>query len=769
MGLIFILLPLLILRLIPRLQLARPAPAPAPPKINTQSGDAEPSEAVIVVQSGGRVIYINHAARDLFGFWEPDANLESLARRTRPNEAFLSLCATEGQARFLLGERFVEGASFFMPGSIAGDGSGRNAVLVSLHRPGLMIQDSAAKGGDGALGGTDSRNSIPSGGASSQTFSFFTELTRTMAASLDLEVTLQTILESIERLFPCDMMEISLWNSETGRLAPYRLTGVQGGERHIEKVPDRDPAASNYSAHLVQTREPLLIGDPANFHSATPVLQTPAGERRPMPYQSYLGVPLLIAGNLVGALELATLAKDSFSENDLEVVRLLAGQAAVAVNNALLYRQELHRSLELGGLAELAQSISVLRDPQDLYSRLIDSIRPLLDVEVLGFLIYDENRRSLEAQEPFFGVHPDYIDWCRVIMQPESPAEMLWRKGEVILATDAPNDPRIQAFELHHLAFAAGLRHTVLMPLSSSGRTLGYLMSATRRDGAPFDSNDLRILAIIAGQAAPIIDNANLVQQSRRRAQRAETLRRIASLTSSAATLEEILKFSVLDLARLLQADAAALFLMDEARGELRLHRRATYGIQPEAAARIGRASVEDAQFGLLVSGSRQLLHNSDLANDPDIAQFYRPLIDDVKVRSAIDAPLVIGDRSLGELFIGSLRPGFFSSGDAQTLTTAAGQLAAAIERAALYSQTDQSLRQRVDQLVALTRVSRELNTTVKLDDLLQRVYDEVLRTTRSDCGSVLLFDLNCDPPVDWSGAGKPKSQLPRHPGPIWR
>jgi GAF domain-containing protein len=129
------------------------------------------------------------------------------------------------------------------------------------------------------------------------------------------------------------------------------------------------------------------------------------------------------------------------------------------------------------------------------------------------------------------------------------------------------------------VALAAGITQTVLVPLGAGGRALGYLQAADKRDGSSFDQDDLRLLAIVAGQSASIIENAKLVQDSRRRTQRAETLRRIASLTSSSATLDEILKFSVLDLARLMQADMAAIFLLDENRGELRLHKPSTFGI----------------------------------------------------------------------------------------------------------------------------------------------------------------------------------------------
>ena len=732
LGLVFVILTLLFLRLIPRLPGA-PGHKPATPVASTLLDTSE--EAVLVVQTGGRILYINQPARDLFSYWEPAPNLENLARRSRPSEVFLALCAGQSHARFMLKGRFIEGSSFYLPPNLAG-GSGQGAYLVSLRRPGLMLRDS-----DGARADLSApQESLPPGpGSAGQTFNFFTELTRTMASSLDLENTLKAILESIERLFPSDLMEISIWDPEAQRLTPYRLVGLPGIDRRLEKVAERHQANAGYSGFVVANQEALLVLDAGAFR-----LAQPADDRQRYPYQSYLGAPMLIGGCLVGTLELASLAKESYSENDLEVVNLLSGQAAVAVNNALLYAQELQRSTELAGLANLAQSVSVVRDPQDLYARLIDSISGLLVVEILGFLIYDENRRILEGQEPFLGLQPNVLEWLRAPIDPGSPAEAIWQQCDPIVVSDAPEDPRIQAFGLHHLALAAGIRQTVWMPLSSSGRTLGYLLAANKRDGTPFDSNDLRILAIIAGQAAPIIDNAALVQQSRRRAQRAETLRRIASLTSSAATLEEIIKFSVLDLARLLQADAAVILLRDESRDELRLHRPSAFGVSLEAADRLGRLAVEDPRFSETATGSRQLLFQEDLsAGGATLSAFYQPLVDAIQIHSVISAPLAVRERTIGELFIASQKPGYYSHGDAQTVATAAWQLAAAIERSALYSQTDQNLRRRVDQLVALTRVSRELNTTLDLEGLLQRVYDEAIGATRSDCGSILLFDLS--------------------------
>ncbi len=297
--------------------------------------------------------------------------------------------------------------------------------------------------------------------------------------------------------------------------------------------------------------------------------------------------------------------------------------------------------------------------------------------------------------------------------------------------------------ELHHFAQAASIHNAVFLPLASAGRTLGYLLAATKRDGSTFDQNDLRFLSIIAGQAAPIIDNASLVQQARHRAQRAETLRRIASLTSSAATLEEILKYSILDLGRLLQADIAAIYMLDENRGELRLHRESVFGMAPEMAARLASIPSDSPDFKLTITASQQQFLAGDLLEDLEAPPVLRPLVDEMHIRSAIDVPLIARERGIGELIVGSLRSDYFLRGDVQTVATSAGQLAAAIEQTTLSSQTDESLRERVEQMTTLTRLGRELNNTLDVKTLLQRIYDEALRITHADCGSILLFDLH--------------------------
>ena len=95
----------------------------------------------------------------------------------------------------------------------------------------------------------------------------------------------------------------------------------------------------------------------------------------------------------------------------------------------------------------------------------------------------------------------------------------------------------------------------------------------------------------------------------------------------------------------------------------------------------------------------------------------------------------------IGELILGSGKTDFFNDYDLQVASTAAGQLSSAIENFRAGSQTDQALHEQLEQLITIARVSRELNASLDLNQLLEIFRDESIRSLNADCGSVLLLD----------------------------
>lgn len=711
LGAVLSLLTWLVLRILARTrqvrQEARPALGFAPDRVLH-------ADAVITIEAGGRVLNCNVLAREWFELGGREPTLELLARQVRPSQDFLNLCAAEGQARFTLRGRHTEASSYIVPSRDYGQ-----VMMVVMRQPaGVSLISS----------------DLPQTG---RAIHIFTELSQNMASSLELHPTLNAVLESVEQLIPADFSEITLWDQEQQVLIPYRFVGMPGVDRRMEQTTDQYLPGEGYSGYLMAEKQALLITNvdaPKN-----PVY--PKLDRQKYPFRSYLGIPLMAGQEIVGTLELASFNPGRFGQSDLETLHLLAGPAAVALHNAVLFEQEQQQARELAGLSRLVQATSSITNPETLISRLVESLHALFAVERLGFLLYDQTRRMLVCQSPFIGIPAEVVDLYRVPVPEASPADHIIKSQDMIIAPQAPTHPALATLGLNQVAEAAGMRDTILVPLNSTGNFLGYLQAANKANGLPFDEDDIRLLTIVAGQVGPLLGNATLLQETRRRVQRSEALRRIASLAGSAATLDEILIYSVQELRQMLGADVAGIYLLDEQAGELRIHLPSLSGLADQQVQAVACLPVDAPDFAQTVTSSQRSFYSRNAAEDEHILPFFRGLVADMGLISLIDVPLVIRDRGVGELILASQKIETFNQSDLVFVATAAGQLAGAVERSVLYLQTDEKLRRRVEELTALTMISRELNSAQNLETLLRRVLEEARRATRSDGGRVLLFE----------------------------
>jgi GAF domain-containing protein len=674
--------------------------------------------AVMLIKHGGRLLFANRKTNEIFKLTKTELSLERLSQHTQPDGVFLGLCAAEGQARFTVNGRLIEGTSFALPSGVIGEDD--RSILVTLRVPNISMDNAGQE--------LFSINDL----------GIITAINQEMVASLELDEVIEAIFKSVKYLISLDYAQLMVLSASTEKPPNYFSLDIGLGAGRVDKSNLDECIDPRYSAYIRQSCAPLLIPDIESFRDIRP----PPKKNR-VPFNSYIGLPLILADELVGILEIASLSSNAFTQNDLEILQLLANQAAVVLHSARLFQDEQKRIRELSGLAKLAQAVGALGDQQDLFARLVESIAPLLDVEILGFLIYDDSRDHLSAQSPFLGVPNDFIPLYRILVTPESKAYSILSSNDVIVSTNPLNDIRLQELGITDMMQAISIRDTVFVPLTSVGGKLGYLQVANKKDGSHIDGDDVRLLTIISGQAATIIENSNLLHQSQERAQKAETLRRIAILTGSVATLDEVLTYAVHELAKLLKADIGMIMLLDENRAELNLHAPSIYGMSEINASQLWRISMSDPDYRSTVTGSQREVLSVNIDDATGTLPIYRSIINRLRLRSFIAVPIVIRQGGVGEILLGSGDEVFFDQNDLTMLVTAAGQLAGTLEKSILYTQTDETLRRRVEQLLAMTRVARELNTHLDLEHPLNLIYRELLSTTQSQCGKLILFNFD--------------------------
>ena len=112
------------------------------------------------------------------------------------------------------------------------------------------------------------------------------------------------------------------------------------------------------------------------------------------------------------------------------------------------------------------------------------------------------------------------------------------------------------------------------------------------------------------------------------------------------------------------------------------------------------------------------------------------------QLRSIMCAPLRARNQILGAVYVDNrLMSGVFSKDDIDLLVTFTNQAAIAIDNARLFTQTDQALARRVEELSLFQQIDQQLNKALDLNRVLSLALDWAISHTEADGGSIGLLE----------------------------
>ncbi len=114
---------------------------------------------------------------------------------------------------------------------------------------------------------------------------------------------------------------------------------------------------------------------------------------------------------------------------------------------ARLYREQRARVAELGGLQQISEAMGQLGELSSLYGQLTQRIASLMDVELCGILIYDDNEQMFRSQPPFYGVPDSLIAHYRLAVMPGTELYTIWHHQPWWFTNDAKS-PLIRRWAL---------------------------------------------------------------------------------------------------------------------------------------------------------------------------------------------------------------------------------------------------------------------------------------------------------------------------------
>ncbi|GAC1619627.1 MAG: hypothetical protein NVS9B13_09160 [Candidatus Acidiferrum sp.] len=215
------------------------------------------------------------------------------------------------------------------------------------------------------------------------------EIGRVLSSTLNHEELLRKVWEELRRLFDVENFYIASLNPNRDEVQ-FDLEMVDG-----VRMPRRSRPAGNYiTEYIIRTRQPVLIRE--NY----PVEAQKLGVD---PIQSggcVCGVPLVAYDHAIGALVVLSEQERAFDEGHLELMRVLASEASIAIENARLFTQERTKARHLALLNLISRDAIATLNPDEMLAKITDQLEGGLTYDhiSIGLLEYASREIVIQAE-----------------------------------------------------------------------------------------------------------------------------------------------------------------------------------------------------------------------------------------------------------------------------------------------------------------------------------------------------------------------------------
>ncbi|HEX3476160.1 MAG TPA: GAF domain-containing protein [Kofleriaceae bacterium] len=359
------------------------------------------------------------------------------------------------------------------------------------------------------------------------------EVSRALSHTEDLDALLALIMAKVTELMEAERSTLYLLTDDGHQL----WSKVQHGSERIEIRLD---VGDGIAGWVAKTREIVNIPDAYDDQRFQPSVDRKTGYIT----RSILSVPMLGTPGLVGVLQVLNKQDGPFTHADEELLMALASQAAVAIEHARLYhalreqneelsraRRDLERrTRELNALYEVEKELSAALDLDDLLSRILAQAITVLGggAGSIALLDADGSLRFRTVQGP---AAPRLIE--RTL--PHGTGLLGWSiKHRMPLVIEDPGrDPRHAAEVAAEVGVAP--KHLLVAPLIDGEDAIGGIeiidqRRASRDGDGPWNDDDVKLLVLIAAQAASAIGLARRRSEQSNRDRLASIGRMLAGL-----------------------------------------------------------------------------------------------------------------------------------------------------------------------------------------------------------------------------------------------
>lgn len=318
-----------------------------------------------------------------------------------------------------------------------------------------------------------------------------------------LEAIAQAAVRHIRQLIPCQRTSVTVFDLEAGEA--IQVAAHASGETELGPGV-RFPLTI---IEDLQTEKPRVVEDIETLAQPSPLEEALRAEG----VRSFINVPLIVQGELIGSLNLGSGSPGGFSSNEVEIAREVADQLAIAARQARLFEAERTRRQELDALYRLARQLVSTEKTEAVLNTTARHAVQTVHVTFCRILSLDEDDTFVCR-----AAHPIRLLGRDLGVGQPAPAPA-WSHYQRALNRGTPvvlhrDDPGLSTDEREALLLDVA-QSLCLAPLQVGDEVVGLMALGEARSPArePFDADKLNLITAIADQATSAIHRTRLHEE----------------------------------------------------------------------------------------------------------------------------------------------------------------------------------------------------------------------------------------------------------------
>jgi PAS domain S-box-containing protein/putative nucleotidyltransferase with HDIG domain len=437
------------------------------------------------------------------------------------------------------------------------------------------------------------------------------------------------------------------------------------------------------------------------------------------------GIPVCWGEELLGVLEVALDPSEALSKSDIEMLELFAAQAAIAIQNAHLFREENQRRQESETLREVGMLINRMMDRTELLDLTLVALQKVVPYDsasvqlVKGADLVIEAFRGTDFPERVIGTtytikenklaHPILNEGKKVILKNRDDVEG-WLEG--------PATEKVKSW--------------LGVPLEVKGNRIGIL-TLDHYSPDQYTELDAELVRAFANQAAIAIENNRLFEDIQRHTREMEVVYESALNMTQELHPEALFEYLHQQAETLFAPDAFMLATLDPTTEMIQISFASEAGIRQTQVE--GLQISPDEKNSLLSWIIRKktplLIGNVETDSLP-----VQPLQEGESIHSWLGVPLLVGDRLVGALVVQSYQVEAYNHEHRRLLQLLCNQAAVALENSRLFEEA----QRRLSRISSLREIDLAISGSVDIQITMEVIISQLIGTLGVDAACVLLY-----------------------------